>query len=120
MKLLKTLTYTEKRSRFICYLYEVTSEKEAKEAYQEVEKLNKKAKHILKASCYYNAYQVKLTAFSEDREPISSMKKLASLMDKENYLNKEVIIVRYFGGVLFGASYLDRVYYALGDKILKS
>ena len=48
------------------------------------------------------------------------MKKVASLMEKNDIKDKGVFIVRYFGGVKFGASYLDKVYTDLAMKILKN
>lgn len=119
MKLLETYNYSEKRSKFIVYLFEITSAEEFKNAYQTVQDENKKARHVLRAGCYQNHFGIYITEASEDKEPIASMKKVASLMEKNDIKDRGVFIVRYFGGVKFGASYLDKVYTELGMKLLK-
>lgn len=120
MKQLSTITYTEKRSKFFVYLYEVTSSEEFKEALKQVQEENKKAKHVLRVGRFKNHFDIYITEASEDKEPIGSMKKVASLMEKNDIKDKGVFIVRYFGGVKFGASYLDKVYTDLAMKILKN
>jgi putative IMPACT (imprinted ancient) family translation regulator len=120
MKLLKKSTYEEKRSKFVTYLFEVTSKEELKEALNLVKEENKKAKHLLRSAYYLNPYGVKTNEFSEDREPISSMKKLSLELERKDLIGKAVFIVRYYGGVKFGSSYLDRVYFSLGLQILNS
>jgi putative IMPACT (imprinted ancient) family translation regulator len=116
MKLINSFSYEEKQSKFIVYHYEVLSETEAKEALAEVKKANRKADHVLRVGRYANNYGIFMTQASEDKEPISSMKKTAQLLEKKDLRNQMVFIVRYFGGVKFGASYLDKVYFALALK----
>lgn len=119
MKLLKSENYAEKRSKFIILLYEVNSLDEVKEILRSLKDEHKKADHILRVSRVYNQFGVKITEASEDKEPISSMKKVASLMEKIDIINRSVFIIRYFGGTKFGASYLDKVYSNLALKILE-
>ncbi|MCI1735792.1 MAG: YigZ family protein [Bacilli bacterium] len=116
MKLINTFSYEEKQSKFLVYRYEVLSETDAKEALTEVKKANRKADHVLRVGRYPNAYGIFMTQASEDKEPISSMKKTAQLLEKKDIRNAMVFIVRYFGGVKFGASYLDKVYFSLALK----
>lgn len=120
MKIIKRYEYEEKRSKFLVYRYEVTSKEDNKAAYEEVLDENKKARHVLRASRYQNSYGIYITEASEDKEPIASMKKVASLMEKKDIKDTGIFIVRYFGGVKFGASYLDKVYTALAMKVLNS
>lgn len=120
MKQINTLSYTEKKSKFLVYLYQIDSIEEFKQALKEVGEENKKAKHILRVGRFKNHFDVYITEASEDKEPIGSMKKVASLMEKNDIKDKGVFIVRYFGGVKFGASYLDKVYTDLAMKILKN
>lgn len=118
MKLLKSYTYTEKHSKFIVLLYEATTSDEVKEILKGLKEEHKKATHILRVSRVYNQYQVKITEASEDKEPISSMKKTAALMEKKDIVGKALFIIRYFGGTKFGASYLDKVYFSLALEAL--
>ncbi|MFA6830092.1 MAG: YigZ family protein [Bacilli bacterium] len=118
MVLLNNFIYEEKRSKFLIYLYEVSSTEDLKTALNHIKEENKKAKHVLRVGRFQNNFEVYITEASEDKEPISSMKKIAQLMEKKDIRDKAVIIVRYFGGVMFGASYLDKVYTDLALKAL--
>lgn len=119
MKEILTYQYSEKRSKFFVYLYEILSPEEFKAALKQVQDQNKKSKHVLRCGRFKNHFDVFITEASEDKEPISSMKKVASLLEKNDIRNKGIFIVRYFGGVKFGASYLDKVYTDLALKALK-
>jgi putative IMPACT (imprinted ancient) family translation regulator len=55
---------------------------------------------------------------SEDREPISSMKKAKTFLERDDIRNQGVYIVRYYGGTQLGASHLDHVYFSLAMKLL--
>ena len=119
MKEILTFQYTEKRSRFFVYIYEIHSSVEFKSALREIQNQNKKAKHILRVGRFENHYGIYITEASEDKEPISSMKKVASFLEKDGIQDRGIFIVRYFGGVKFGANYLDKVYTDLAMKAVK-
>ncbi len=119
MKEITKYSYTEKRSKFFVYLYEIHSTEEFKSALKIIQEEHKKAKHILRCGRFKNHFDISITEASEDKEPISSMKKVASLMEKNNIQDTGIFIVRYFGGVKFGASYLDKVYTELALNALK-
>ena len=112
------IEYSEKRSKFLVYVFSVNDREEFKVCFNSVREIHKKAKHVLKAGRYQNNYGLFVNESSEDKEPISSMKNLVSLMEKKGIENKAVFIVRYFGGTLLGASHLDRLYLTLGLKAL--
>jgi len=118
MTLLSSFAYKEKQSRFLVYLYAVEDTDDARKAQEEVSSQNPKANHLLRVVRAKNRYGVYVTEASEDREPIAAMKKTASLMERKEIQDRAVYIVRYFGGTLFGASYLDKVYFALARKAL--
>ena len=120
MKQIQVLTYTEKHSRFLIYTYEVSSCEDGKKAFAEVKSLNPKADHVLRASRTQNNFGVYVEESSEDKEPISSMRKTAGLLVKKDIRDKAVFVVRYFGGTKFGASHLDQVYFRLALQGLKS
>ena len=115
---LKEFSYKEKQSTFIVYVYYVESKDDFKTANLEVQNLNKKARHILSVSRIKNNYGIYMTEAKEDKEPVSSMKKVANILEKRDLKDISIFIVRYFGGVKFGASYLDRVYFQLAIKAI--
>ncbi len=110
--------FEEKRSKFYCYAYHVSSRDEIKKVSEELKKEHKKARHILKACRYEMSENVYTVESSENQEPISSMKKLVSVMEKREVKNIAIFIVRYFGGTKLGASRLERLYFDLGIKTL--
>lgn len=118
MKQLAEEEYTEKRSRFLAILYALDGEKDFKDAMESLSLTHSKARHILKVACYPNRYGVMTLTSSEDKEPVSSMKRIASLMERKKMVGYGIFIVRYFGGTKLGASHLDRIYFALGTKLL--
>ncbi len=79
---------------------------------------HKKAKHILRSCRYSNDSGVSILESNENQEPISSMKKLAFVLEKKDIKNTGIFIVRYYGGTKLGASHLDRLYFDLGLKTL--
>lgn len=113
------LVYEEKRSRFLAYLASVDSEEAFKKDLEELKEKNPKAKHIVYAVRYTNKFGAAVTSFSEDREPISSMKKVKGFLEKDDMRGKAVYIVRYYGGTELGASHLDHVYFTMAMKLLK-
>ncbi len=78
----------------------------------------KGAKHYLKVGRYKNAYGIQTLVSSENKEPISSMKKASSLFEKRDIKDRLIVIARHFGGVKLGASNLDRIYFDLCIALL--
>lgn len=100
----------EKKSRFICRLYPVLSEKAAIDKINEVKEIYKDASH----NCYayiIMAQGVWQKRFSDDNEPkgTAGMPILRALEGK-NMCNVLVVVTRYFGGTLLGAGKLTRTY----------
>ena len=110
--------YKEKSSKFIVYLYKIDNDKEYEEAFNYLKEEHKKATHILRLSIFPNKYGVNIEQVSEDKEPISSMKRLKEIAKINSYHNFALFIVRYFGGTKLGASNLDRFYFDIGAKEL--
>ena len=110
--------YKEKSSKFITYLFKVESLEEYEEVFSLVKEEHKKASHILRLSIFPNKYGVSIEQVSEDKEPISSMKRLKEIAKINSYDNFALFIVRYFGGTKLGASNLDRFYFDIGVKEL--
>lgn len=108
-----------KKSRFICYLKNVSSEDEAKAYIAEL-----KAEHP-SAAHHCSAYRVgSIDRASDDGEPAQTagMPMLNVLMHND-LVNTIAVVVRYFGGVKLGAgglvrAYTDSVVSALGEAQL--
>lgn len=120
MKELKTLTYDEKRSQFIGILFQIDEEDDLKRIQEKLDKDYPKANHILRVLRYKNHFGVYVSEASEDKEPISSMKKTRNLMERKDIKDVGVYIVRYFGGTKLGASRLDHVYFTIATDLLPS
>lgn len=120
MKELKTLTYDEKRSQFIGILFQIDEEDDLKRIQEKLDKDYPKANHILRVLRYKNHFGIYVSEASEDKEPISSMKKTRNLMERKDIKDVGVYIVRYFGGTKLGASRLDHVYFTIATDLLSS
>ena len=120
MKELKTLTYEEKRSQFIGILFQIDEEDDLKRIQERLDKDYPKANHILRVLRYKNHFGVYVSEASEDKEPISSMKKTRNLMERKDIKDVGVYIVRYFGGTKLGATRLDHVYFTIATDLLSS
>ncbi len=119
MKELKSLVYEEKRSKFIGYLYEIEDEKDLDVINDKLISGYPKANHLLKVLRYKNHFGVYVSEASEDKEPISSMKKTRNLLERKDIRDVGIYIVRIFGGTKLGASRLDHVYFTIATTLLQ-
>lgn len=119
MKELKSLVYEEKRSKFIGYLYEIEDEKDLDVINDKLISGYPKANHLLKVLRYKNHFGVYVSEASEDKEPISSMKKTRNLLERKDIRDIGIYIVRIFGGTKLGASRLDHVYFTIATTLLQ-
>lgn len=102
--------YDEKKSRFICYIFNINSKEQATEKLDEVRKANFNAKHIVYLYSLYETSKETIK-FSDDGEPNGTgTKAIYEMIKKENLTNILVVVVRYFGGILLGAGPLSRAY----------
>ena len=94
--------YEIKKSKFIAYLYDVSSKEEVKKIYQDL--------NIVYAYLTNNN-GTESGGYSDDREPkgIAGLP-LFNLLKNKKISNKAIFIVRYFGGIKLGASNLLRAY----------
>ena len=100
----------EKKSKFISYIYKISSEEEANKYIEDIKKNNKSARHIVYIYNYLKNNIVNFS-FSDDGEPRGTgTKAIYELLVKENITNVCIVIVRYFGGILLGAGPLSRAY----------
>ena len=95
-----------KNSKFIGYLYKVSSTEEIESLLQKTRKNHKDATHV----CY--AYRLEnKEKCSDDGEPSGTAgAPIMDVLEKNDITNVLAIVVRYFGGTLLGAGGLIRAY----------
>jgi len=101
--------YEEKRSRFLSFVFPVSAEEDAVGILNDLRKKYWDAKH----HCY--AYIIDsesiIQRFSDDGEPSGTAGvPILEAIRKKALNNVLVVVVRYFGGILLGASGLVRAY----------
>lgn len=98
-----------KKSRFICSLFRVTSEEEAREKIQEVKKEHWKATH--NCSAYLIGAHHEIQRSSDDGEPSGTAGiPMLEVLKKQDLHDTLAIVTRYFGGTKLGAGGLIRAY----------
>ena len=110
------ITLIRDKSSFIGVLVHATSVESAKQYLLDIKKEYPKAKHY----CYaYIIGQNKKS--SDDGEPAGTAgKPLLELLSKKEMNETLLIVVRYFGGVLLGASRLMSTYLETGVQVINS
>lgn len=101
--------FRDRRSKFLAYAYPVYSEEEWQEKLEDVQRMHPKARH----HCY--AYRLGLDGnnfrANDDGEPSGTAgRPILGQIDSFELSNVIVIVVRYFGGTLLGASGLVNAY----------
>lgn len=112
--------YRDKGSKFLAFLYPVSSEQEIKEALQFLRKEHPSARH----HCYAWRLGVDGQAHraNDDGEPSGTAgKPILGQIQSKQLTNVLVVIVRYFGGTLLGVNGLIQAYkLAAADAIINS
>ena len=110
------ITLLRDRSSFIGVLLHVTSVESVKQYLLDIRKQYPKAKHY----CY--AYIIgDLKKCSDDGEPAKTAgRPLLNVLEKKEMNECLLIVVRYFGGVLLGASRLMSTYIEAGVQTIES
>ncbi len=100
----------EKKSRFLINVYKIETKEQAEEYIKKIKKEHFSANH----SC--SAYRIKLNdslleKMSDDGEPTGTAGiPMLNILQKNELLNVLVVVTRYFGGIMFGAGGLVRIY----------
>lgn len=104
--LLGTYEYTEKKSKFIGYLYYVENENDIKDILNILKKMHPKANHMP------YAYILKNTAKkTDDKEPHNTAGiQIYNQLIYNNLTSHLLVVIRYFGGTKLGAGPLLRAY----------
>lgn len=110
----------EKKSKFICDLIYVSSEKEVEESLQKIRKKYYDAKHHCFAYRLQNKNGI-LEKSSDDGEPSGTAgAPMLNLLAKNNLTNCLAVVTRYFGGILLGTGGLVRAYSEVTKKSIQS
>lgn len=112
----REITLIRDRSSFIGILLHVKDVNEVKVYLSEIKKQYPKAKHY----CYaYSIHGVKKC--SDDGEPAKTAgRPLMNLLEKKEMDEVLLVVVRYFGGILLGASRLMSTYLEAGVQVVES
>lgn len=112
-----SITHDVKKSKFICQIIRVNSEKEAQAYIQQVKKEHYKANHSCSAMVIGPDGLLKRS--SDDGEPSGTAGiPMLSVLEKLELRNVLAIITRYFGGIKLGTGGLIRAYSSiLADTI---
>lgn len=98
-----------KKSRFICHLFRITSEEEAKERLNDIKKEHWKATHNCHA--YVIGENNDIQRSSDDGEPIGTAGlPMLEILKKRGLINTLAVVTRYFGGTELGKGGLIRAY----------
>ncbi|SHK04503.1 uncharacterized protein, YigZ family [Hathewaya proteolytica DSM 3090] len=104
-----TSEFEEKKSRFIGNVMRVESEDEAKKYIEEIKNRYKDARHNVFA--YIVGENMGIQRYSDDGEPKGTGGiPVLEVLKRNNLTDVVVVVTRYFGGVLLGASNLTRAY----------
>ena len=107
-----TAEIVEKKSKFICNLYNIDTKKEAELIIKDLKKKYHDARH----NCYaYIIYDFEnsnvITKSSDDGEPSGTAgSPILTVLKSNELINTLAVVTRYFGGILLGTGGLVRAY----------
>lgn len=105
-----TAQIVEKKSKFISFIYYVSSAEDAENKIKEIRKKHYDARHHCFAYRIYEENNI-IEKASDDGEPSGTAgAPMLNLLAKNELVNVLVVVVRYFGGILLGTGGLVRAY----------
>lgn len=108
-----------KKSRFICHLYRISSDEEAKQLIADIKKEHWKATHNCHA--YVVGDHNEIQRSSDDGEPSGTAGlPMLEVLKKRELINTLAIVTRYFGGTELGKGGLIRAYGGAVSEALDS
>jgi uncharacterized YigZ family protein len=111
--------YKEKGSRFTAHAFPVTNPIEAKEQVANIKREHPKARH--RCYAYRTGFDGNEFRANDDGEPSGTAgKPILNQIDSFELTNVLIVVVRYFGGVLLGASGLNHAYKTAARLALES
>lgn len=107
-----------KKSKFICHLFRIENEEQAKEYIAKIKKEHYKANH--NCSAYMLGENFEIQRSSDDGEPSGTAGvPMLEVLKKNQLQNTLAIVTRYFGGIKLGAGGLIRAYSTSVSEALK-
>ena len=107
-----------KKSKFICHLFRIENEEQAKEYIAKIKKEHYKANH--NCSAYMLGENFEIQRSSDDGEPSGTAGvPMLEVLKKNQLQNTLAIGTRYFGGIKLGAGGLIRAYSTSVSEALK-
>ena len=107
-----------KKSKFICNLFRIENEEQAKEYIAKIKKEHYKANH--NCSAYMLGENFEIQRSSDDGEPSGTAGvPMLEVLKKNQLQNTLAIVTRYFGGIKLGAGGLIRAYSTSVSEALK-
>ena len=104
------------KSKFLSFVYPITSEDEAKIYLKNLREKFSDATHVCSA---YSLSSPRLEKADDDGEPSGTAgKPMLELIKKKGMDNILLVVVRYFGGIKLGAGGLVRAYTNAGNLVL--
>ena len=98
-----------KKSKFICHLFRIDNEEQAREYINRIKKEHYKANH--NCSAYLLGENFEIQRSSDDGEPSGTAGvPILEVLKKNELQNTLAIVTRYFGGIKLGAGGLIRAY----------
>ena len=98
------------KSKFISYIKSVNSSEEANKFIDEIKKQHKDARHNTFAYIIDNEKEI-TEKYSDDKEPKGTAgPPILDIIKRMEIKNVVIVVTRYFGGILLGASGLIRAY----------
>jgi len=108
----------EKKSRFIGHIKPIVSEQEAMNFVQTIKREYKDAKHNVWA---FNLKDNMTRRYCDDKEPKGTAGiPILDVLLKEGIKDACIVVTRYFGGTLLGASGLVRAYGSTASLVIKN
>lgn len=98
-----------KKSKFICHLFRIDNEEQAREYINQIKKEHYKANH--NCSAYLLGEKFEIQRSSDDGEPSGTAGvPILEVLKKNELQNTLAVVTRYFGGIKLGAGGLIRAY----------
>jgi len=106
-----------KKSKFICHLFRIDNEEQAREYINQIKKEHYKANH--NCSAYLLGENFEIQRSSDDGEPSGTAGvPILEVLKKNELQNTLAVVTRYFGGIKLGAGGLIRAYSTSVSKAL--
>ena len=107
------------KSRFISRVYPVSSAQQVEEIIKEVKKEHYKANHV--CSAYVLAQNPIVLKASDDGEPGGTAgRPILNVIQKQDYHDILILVIRYFGGIKLGKGGLVRAYSEAASRVLNN